>query len=86
MLKACQLLVGLFVALLPLGARSAYAILAAWSSSDLYGRKLSSNAVLASLNPVTGKYGYYLGLSVICEMAACIIYLVSSAHLTRRRR
>ena len=73
------------MALIPLGARTAYAVLASWSSSDLYGRQLSKNIILGRLNPVTGEYGYYLGLSVACELAASVIYLFSSTCVMRRR-
>ncbi|KAF8634485.1 hypothetical protein AX15_000923 [Amanita polypyramis BW_CC] len=81
-----KLLVGMFLALVPLGARTAYAVIAAWSSSDLYGRRLSENVLLSRLNPVTGEFGYFLGLSVVCELVVSVIYLFSSTYIMRRWR
>ncbi|KAM6498372.1 hypothetical protein JOM56_006320 [Amanita muscaria] len=81
-----RLLTGLFVALPFLGVRTAYAILSAWSSSDLFGRQLSGNATLAAVNPVTGNYVYFLVLSVLCELVVVFIYLISSMPKTWRWR
>jgi len=79
-----NLLWGITVALPILGARIAYAIIAAWSSSDLFGRQLSSNPTLAKLNPVTGDWVLYLVLSLILEFAVAALYLFASTVLARR--
>jgi len=79
-----QLLWGITVALPFLGVRIAYAIIAAWSSSDLFGRNLSSNATLAKLNPVTGDWVWYLVLGLIMEYAVVALYLFASTVLARK--
>ncbi len=76
---------GISVALIPLGARVAYAILAAWASADLFGAQPSSNRVLAKANPITGDWIFYLVLSPIMEYLVVAIYLFSSIILSRRR-
>ncbi|PPQ88083.1 hypothetical protein CVT25_014381 [Psilocybe cyanescens] len=81
-----SLLFGLTCALPFLGVRMAYAVMAAWSSSDLLGKKLSSNATLADLNPVTGKWILYLVLSLIMEYVVVALYLFASTILARRHR
>jgi len=62
----------------------AYAVLAAWSSSDLYGLKLSSNATLAKLNPITGNWILYLVMSLVMEYVTAVLYLFASTILARR--
>ncbi|KAF5384752.1 hypothetical protein D9757_006261 [Collybiopsis confluens] len=81
-----NLLVGLTLALLPLGARAAYAILQAWSSSDIFGTQLSSNPTFAEFNPVTGNYLTYLIMGLVMEYLAALLCLVSSIIRTRRTR
>lgn len=80
-----QLLFGITVALPFLGVRIAYAVMAAWSSSDLDGKHLSSNPTLAKMNPVTGDWVLYLVLSVIMEFIVAAMYLFSSTVLSQRR-
>jgi hypothetical protein len=75
---------GISIALIPLGARTAYAILASWSSSDLLGTHPSSNPVLARSSPVTGHLALYLVLSPVMEYLVVLIYLYSSVVLSRR--
>jgi len=79
-----NLLWGTSVALPFLGVRMTYAVLAAWSSSDLYGLKLSSNPTLANLNPITGNWVLYLVLSLVMEYVAAVLYLFASTILARR--
>ncbi|KAJ7919048.1 hypothetical protein B0H13DRAFT_2230951 [Mycena leptocephala] len=55
-----RLLGGVLLALPVLGARVAYEILAAWSSTDLIGLQPSSNAQLAMFQPITGKWILFL--------------------------
>ncbi|KAH9486689.1 hypothetical protein JR316_0000754 [Psilocybe cubensis] len=81
-----SLLFGLTCALPFLGVRMAYAVIAAFSSSDLLGTKLSSNTTLADLNPVTGKWILYLVLSLIMEYVVVALYLFASTILARRHR
>ncbi|KAF8640849.1 hypothetical protein AX17_000497 [Amanita inopinata Kibby_2008] len=80
-----KMLLGLFLALPALGARAAYAVLEAWSSSDLYGRQPSPNPTLARVNPATGRLVYYLVLSVIVEFVVTLLYLFFSTFVMRRR-
>ena len=79
-----QLLGGLTLALPFLGVRVAYAVLAAWSSTDLFGSFLSSNPALAKLNPVTANWVPYLVLSVVMEYIVAVLYLLFSTVLARR--
>jgi len=79
-----QLVVGLTLALPFLGVRVAYAILAAWSSSDLFGVELSSNPILARFNPNAGDWVPFLVMSLIMEYAIAILYLLFSTILARR--
>ncbi|KAJ7785931.1 hypothetical protein B0H16DRAFT_1488533 [Mycena metata] len=80
-----RLLAGVLVALPVLGVRVAYEILAAWSSTDLFGLQPSSNATLAMFQPVTGKWILFAVLGVICEFVVAAIYMVSSTALSRPR-
>lgn len=80
-----QLLFGITIALPFMGVRIAYAVMAVWSSSDLYGKHPSSNPTLAKMNPVTGKWVLYLVLSVIMEFMVAVIYVFSSTVLSQRR-
>jgi hypothetical protein len=79
-----QLLVGLTLALPFLGVRTAYAVLAAWSSSDLFGMHPSPNAVLAKFNPVTSGWVPFLVMSLIMEYVVAILYLLFSTVLAQR--
>jgi len=80
-----QLLGGLTVALPFLGVRVAYAILSAWSSTDLFGTSLSQNPVFAKFNPVqTPDWVPYLVMSVIMEYIVAVLYLLFSTVLARR--
>ncbi|KDR85289.1 hypothetical protein GALMADRAFT_234063 [Galerina marginata CBS 339.88] len=79
-----SLLFGISIALPFLGVRMAYAVLAAWSSLDLRGTKLSSNPTLAKLNPVTGNWILYLVMSLIMEYVVAALYLFASTVLARR--
>lgn len=81
-----QLLWGLTFALPFLGVRVAYGILAAWSSSDLFGTELSPNPIFAKFNPITGDWVAFLVMSLIMEFAVAAIYLFSSTILSRRHR
>jgi len=80
-----KLLVGLTLALPFLGVRTAYAILAAWSSSDIFGLQPSPNPVLAKFNPVTSGWVPFLIMSLIMEYVAAVLYLLFSTVLARRR-
>ncbi|KAF8912948.1 hypothetical protein CPB84DRAFT_490748 [Gymnopilus junonius] len=79
-----SLLSGISLAFPFLGIRMAYAVIAAWSSSDLLGRELSPNPTLAKLNPVTGNWILYLVLSLIMEYVVVALYLFSSTILARK--
>jgi len=79
-----NLLWGISAALPFLGVRMTYAVLAAWSSSDLYGGKPSSNPTLAKLNPITGNWVLYLVMSLVMEYVAAVLYLFASTILARR--
>ncbi|KAJ7293184.1 hypothetical protein C8J57DRAFT_1268334 [Mycena rebaudengoi] len=80
-----KLLYGVICALPFLGARVAYEILAAWSSTDLFGLELSHNPTLAMFQPITGKWIWFLVLGVICELVVSALYMLSSTVLARRR-
>ncbi|RDB29693.1 hypothetical protein Hypma_015150 [Hypsizygus marmoreus] len=79
-----KLLAGLTIALPFLGVRVAYAVLSAWSSSDLFGERPSSNPVLARFNPVTGSWIAYLVMSLVMEFIVSVLYLLFSTVLSRR--
>ncbi|KAE9395924.1 hypothetical protein BT96DRAFT_966611 [Gymnopus androsaceus JB14] len=81
-----NLLKGLMVALLPLGVRVAYAVLEAWSSSDIFGSEPSSNPNLPQFNPVTGNYIIYLVMGLIMEYLVVLLCLFLSTIGMRRRR
>ncbi|KAJ6519443.1 hypothetical protein C8R45DRAFT_808716 [Mycena sanguinolenta] len=81
-----RLLGGVLCALPVLGARVVYEILAAWSSSDLFGLQLSSNATLAMFQPVTGKWILFLALGFVCEYVVAALYMLSSTVLASQRR
>ncbi|KAJ3838410.1 hypothetical protein EV361DRAFT_971435 [Lentinula raphanica] len=81
-----NLLLGLTLALLPLGVRAAYAILDAWSSSDIFGSEPSSNPTLAKTNPISGNFVFYLVLGLIMEYAVAVICLAFSTIGLQRRR
>ncbi|KAJ6604256.1 hypothetical protein DFH09DRAFT_1122105 [Mycena vulgaris] len=81
-----KLLGGILLALPVLGARVAYEILAAWSSTDLFGLELSSNPTLAMFNPITGKWLLFLVLGFVCEFVVAALYMLSSTVLARPRR
>ncbi|KAJ6574734.1 hypothetical protein B0H19DRAFT_1125513 [Mycena capillaripes] len=81
-----RLLGGVLFALPVLCARVAYEILAAWSSSDLFGLQLSSNATLAMFQPITGKWILFLVLGFVCEFVVAALYMLSSTILARPRR
>ncbi|KAF8213482.1 hypothetical protein K438DRAFT_1750755 [Mycena galopus ATCC 62051] len=81
-----RLLGGVLCALPVLGARVVYEILAAWSSSDLFGLMPSSNATLAMFQPVTGKWILFLVLGFVCEYVVAAIYTLSGTVLARQRR
>ncbi|KAF8979167.1 hypothetical protein BDQ17DRAFT_1382082 [Cyathus striatus] len=76
---------GVSTALPFLGVRVAYAVLAAWSSSDIFGNTPSPNPTLAHFNPVTGDWIPFLVMSAIMEYVVAVIYLFSSTWLARRR-
>ncbi|KAF8221768.1 hypothetical protein L208DRAFT_1446915 [Tricholoma matsutake] len=80
-----KLLVGLTLALPFLGVRIAYAILAAWSSSDVFGLQPSPNPVLAKFNPAT-TWVPFLIMSLIMEYVVTVLYLLFSTVLARRHR
>lgn len=79
-----KLLVGLTLALPFLGVRTAYAILAAWSSSDVFGVQRSPNPVLPKFNPITGDWVPFLIMALIMEYAVTVLYLLFSTVLARR--
>ncbi|KAG6826340.1 hypothetical protein H0H92_000256 [Tricholoma furcatifolium] len=79
-----KLLAGVTLALPFLGVRAAYAVLAAWSASDLFGTSLSSNPIIAKFNPVTGQWVTYLAMSVVMEFIVVALYLLFSTVLSRR--
>ncbi|KAJ7139739.1 hypothetical protein C8R44DRAFT_765288 [Mycena epipterygia] len=81
-----RLLGGVLLALPVLGARVAYEILAAWSSTDLFGLEPSPNPTLAMFQPITGKWILFLVLGVVCEFVVSAIYMLSSTVLARPRR
>jgi hypothetical protein len=81
-----QLLGGVLLALPVLGARVAYEILAAWSSTDLIGLQPSSNAQLAMFQPITGKWILFLVLGFVCEFVVAALYMLSSTVLAQPRR
>jgi len=67
-----------------LGVRVAYAVLAAWSSSDVFGVQPSPNPVLPQFNPITGDWVPFLVMSLIMEYIAALLYLLFSTVLARR--
>ncbi|KAG6891086.1 hypothetical protein C0995_014176 [Termitomyces sp. Mi166 len=79
-----RLLGGATLALPFLGVRVAYAILAAWSASDLFGNLLSSNPNLAKFNSVNGQMVTYLVMSVVMEFVVAALYVLFSTVLSRR--
>ncbi|KAG6857600.1 hypothetical protein H0H87_010168 [Tephrocybe sp. NHM501043] len=79
-----KLLGGATLALPLLGVRVAYAVLSAWSASDLFGTSLSSNPILAKFNPLNGQWVAYLVMSVIMEFVVVALYLLFSTVLSRR--
>ncbi|KAJ7814151.1 hypothetical protein B0H14DRAFT_2851030 [Mycena olivaceomarginata] len=81
-----RLLAGVLCALPFLGARVAYGILAAFSSSDIFGLMPASNASLAMFHPVTGKWIYFLVLGFVCELVVAALYTLSGTVLARSRR
>ncbi|GLB36508.1 hypothetical protein LshimejAT787_0307960 [Lyophyllum shimeji] len=81
-----RLLGGMTVALPFLGVRVAYAVLAAWSASDLFGTSLSPNPILAKFNPATGRWVAYLVMSLVMEFIVAACYLLFSTVLSRRHR
>ncbi|KAJ7275426.1 hypothetical protein B0H12DRAFT_1087272 [Mycena haematopus] len=81
-----RLLGGILCALPVLGVRVAYEILAAWSSSDLFGLMPASNATLAMFQPITGKWILFLVLGFGCEYVVAALYILSSTMLARQRR
>ncbi|KAF5375021.1 hypothetical protein D9758_000098 [Tetrapyrgos nigripes] len=81
-----NLLTGVTYALLPLGVRTAYAILHAWSSSDIFGNDPSTNPTLAMFNPITGKFVTYLVMGLIMEYLCCLMLLFFAIAMLRRRR
>ncbi|KAJ7356983.1 hypothetical protein DFH08DRAFT_850689 [Mycena albidolilacea] len=81
-----RLLTGVLFALPFLGARVAYGILAAFSSSDIFGLMPASNASLAMFHPVTGKWIYFLVLGFVCELVVAALYTLSGTVLARSRR
>ncbi|KAJ7225898.1 hypothetical protein GGX14DRAFT_641729 [Mycena pura] len=81
-----SLLAGVLFALPVLGARVAYEILAAWSSSDLFGLEPSHNPTLAMFQPITGRSIYYMILGIVCEFVVAALYMLSSTLFSRRRR
>ncbi|KAG5646042.1 hypothetical protein DXG03_004465 [Asterophora parasitica] len=80
-----KLLGGMTIALPFLGVRVAYAILGAWSASDLFGKSLSSNPILVKFNPITGLWIPYLVMSLVMEAVVAALYLLFSTVLSRRR-
>ncbi|KAF8973542.1 hypothetical protein BDZ97DRAFT_1690735 [Flammula alnicola] len=79
-----NLLIGISFALPFLGVRIAYAVLAAWSASDLLGLKPSTNTTLSKFNPVTGNWILYLVMSLILEYVVAALYLFASTVMARR--
>ncbi|KAG6885720.1 hypothetical protein C0993_010893 [Termitomyces sp. T159_Od127] len=79
-----RLLGGATFALPFLGVRVAYAVLAAWSASDLFGKSLSSNPDLARFNPINGQWVTYLAMSVVMEFIVVALYALFSTVLSRR--
>lgn len=79
-----NLLWGIGIALPFLGARVAYGIMVAWSSSDIYGRTVPSNTTLARMNPVTGDWVFYLILGLVVEWIAAAMFLFASTIMARR--
>ncbi|THV06103.1 hypothetical protein K435DRAFT_744432 [Dendrothele bispora CBS 962.96] len=80
------LLTGVAIALLPLAVRTAYAILQAWSSSDIFGNNPSPNPTLARFQPVTGDFVVYLVMGLVMEYLCCLILLFSGFYMLRQRR
>ncbi|KAH8835854.1 hypothetical protein DL96DRAFT_1575832 [Flagelloscypha sp. PMI_526] len=81
-----KMLWGVTLAILPLGVRSAYSILEAWSSSDLYGQHLSDNPTFRRMNPISGDWLMYLVLGLVMEYLSAALFLLASLVLGRRRR
>ncbi|KAK0465237.1 uncharacterized protein EV420DRAFT_1744397 [Desarmillaria tabescens] len=81
-----RLLAGVTFALLFIGIRVAYEILAAWSASDVFGDRLSSNPTLAKFNPITGDWVPYLVMGLIVEYVAAAFFIIPAVMLHRRTR
>jgi len=81
-----SLLLGIFLVIPFLGVRIAYAVISAFSSSDLYGIHPSSDPNLKKLNPVTGQWYLFLVLGPVMEYMAVSLYLFASVVLAQKRR
>ncbi|EAU92636.1 hypothetical protein CC1G_01681 [Coprinopsis cinerea okayama7 len=79
-----NLLWGIGIGMPFLGTRIAYGIMAAWSSSNLYGTVVPVNRTLSKMNPVTGDWVMYLVLGLVMEFAAAAMYLFASTVMARR--
>jgi len=79
-----SMLMGICLVVPFLGVRISYAIISAFSSSDLYGKHLSSDPNLRKLNPVTGEWQLYLVLGPVMEYIAVSLYLFASVVLAKK--
>jgi hypothetical protein len=79
-----QLLFGISLVVPILGVRMAYAVIAAFSSEDLYGINLSPDPTLRKLNPITGEWYLYLVLGPVMEYLALLLYILASVVFAQR--
>ena len=75
----------MFLALPFLAVRTAYYIMNAWSSVDLWGAYPSQNATLRRFNVVSGDWVPFLVMLLIMEYVAVLVYLISSAMINFHR-
>ena len=68
-----------------LGVRIAYGIMAAWSSSSIFGTPLSSDPVLSKMNPAAGDWSFYLVLGKLMEFLTAVMFMIASTIMAQRR-
>jgi len=79
-----SLLYGITAALPFLGARIAYSVISAWSSTNLNGTNPSSDPNLQKLNPITGDWVLYLVLGPVMEYVVVLLYIFASTILAQK--
>jgi hypothetical protein len=75
----------MFLALPFLGVRTAYHIMNAWSSADLWGGIPSQNPTLPKFNIVSGDWIPFLVMLLIMEYIVALIYILSGTMINFHR-